>query len=63
MNKNIYRSIFSISFRLGEDSCRVQPFTDSFTYTLAYLLLWDVMLNLCEKASTELRYQYAEWLQ
>lgn len=52
-----------LEFRLGEDSCKVEPFTDSFTYTFAYLLLWDVILTLCEKASTELRYQYSEWLQ
>lgn len=52
-----------LEFKLGEDSCRVEPFTDSFTYTFAYLLLWDVVLTLCEKASTELRYQYSEWLQ
>lgn len=52
-----------LEFKLGEDSCRVEPFTDSFTYTFSYLLLWDVILTLCEKASTELRYQYSEWLQ
>lgn len=50
-------------FRLGEDSCTVEPSTDSFTYTFAYLLLWDVLLTLCEQASTELRYQYADWLR
>ncbi|KAK9753539.1 Ring finger domain [Popillia japonica] len=52
-----------IDFRLGENSCRVEPYTDSYTYTFAYLLLWDVILTMCEKASTELRYQYADWLR
>lgn len=52
-----------LEFKLGEDSCRVEPFTDSFTYTFAYLLLWDVALTMCEKASTEMRFQYSEWLQ
>lgn len=51
------------SFRLGEDSCIVKPFTDSYTYTFAYLLVWDAILTLCEKSSTELRYQYADWLR
>lgn len=50
-------------FKLGEESCRVQPSTDSFTYTFAYLLLWDVLLTLCEKSPTELRYQYTDWLK
>ena len=54
---------FQLSFRLGETSCRVQPFTDSYTYTFAYLLLWDILLTMCEKSSTELRYQYADWLK
>ncbi|GJQ69098.1 hypothetical protein Trydic_g6262 [Trypoxylus dichotomus] len=52
-----------IDFRLGENSCRVEPYTDSYTYTFAYLLLWDITLTMCEKASTELRYQYADWLR
>ncbi|XP_018571354.1 E3 ubiquitin-protein ligase listerin isoform X2 [Anoplophora glabripennis] len=52
-----------MGFKLGEDSCRVEPSTDSFTYTFAYLLLWDVLLTLCDQASTELRYQYADWLR
>lgn len=51
------------TFRLGENSCRVEPYTDSYTYTFAYLLFWDVLLTMCEKASTELRYQYADWLR
>lgn len=49
--------------KLGEDSCHVQPFTDSYNYTLAYLLIWDIMLCLCEEASIELKFQYADWLR
>jgi hypothetical protein len=49
--------------RLGEDSCQVTPFTDSYTYVFAYLLLWGVLLNLCEKSPPELKYQYADWLR
>lgn len=52
-----------LDFRLGEDSCRVEPFTDSYTYTFAYFLIWDVLLMLCEKSSTELRYQYTDWIR
>ncbi|CAG9858317.1 unnamed protein product [Phyllotreta striolata] len=52
-----------MEFKLGDDSCRVEPLTDSFTYTFAYLLLWDILLSLCEKSSTELRFQYADWLK
>ncbi|KAJ8985103.1 hypothetical protein NQ317_019789 [Molorchus minor] len=52
-----------MGFKLGEDSCRVEPSTDSFTYTFAYLLMWDVLLTLCEQSAAELRYQYADWLR
>jgi hypothetical protein len=41
----------------------VTPFTDSYTYVFAYLLLWGVLLNLCEKSPPELKYQYADWLR
>ncbi|CAG9765141.1 unnamed protein product [Ceutorhynchus assimilis] len=52
-----------IDFRIGENSCTVEPSYDSYTYTLAYLLVWDVMLGLCQKASPELRFQYSDWLK
>nr|XP_023024069.1 E3 ubiquitin-protein ligase listerin [Leptinotarsa decemlineata] len=52
-----------MGFKLGEDSCRVEPSTDSFTYTFGYLLIWDVLLSLCNQSSTELRFQYADWLR
>lgn len=50
-------------FKLGEDSCQVTPFTDSYTYVFAYLCLWGVLLEMCEKSPPELRYQYAEWFR
>lgn len=59
----ILMSLFKNVFRLGEDSCRLEPMTDSFTYTFAYLLLWDILLTLCDNSSTELRFQYADWLK
>ncbi|CAG9822593.1 unnamed protein product [Phaedon cochleariae] len=52
-----------MEFRLGEDICRVEPSTDSFTYCFAYLLLWDILLSLCDQSSTELRFQYVDWLR
>ncbi|XP_036139185.1 uncharacterized protein LOC105831366 isoform X2 [Monomorium pharaonis] len=44
-------------------SCTIQPFTDSYTYTLGYLLAWAIVLDICEKAHNDLRYQYAEILK
>lgn len=52
-----------LEFKLGEDSCRVEPHTDSYTYTFAYFTMWDILLTLCEKANTELNYQYSDWLR
>lgn len=44
--------------KLTENSCRIEPYTDSYTYTFAYLSLWDIVLTLCRDSSTELCYQY-----
>lgn len=44
-------------------SCTIQPFTDSYTYTLGYLLAWAIVLDICEKSHSDLRYQYAEILK
>ncbi|XP_066152599.1 E3 ubiquitin-protein ligase listerin [Euwallacea fornicatus] len=52
-----------IDFRIGEKSCTVETSYDSFTYTFAYLLLWDVMVNFFDIASPELRFQYSDWLK
>lgn len=49
--------------RLGEDTCTVEPFTDSFSFAFAYLLIWDLILDMCAKASNELKYQYADILK
>ncbi|XP_034232705.1 E3 ubiquitin-protein ligase listerin [Thrips palmi] len=49
-------------FKLGT-SCTVQPFTDSYTYTSGYLLVWSLMLEMCKEAETELKSQYAIWLK
>ncbi|KAG5320372.1 LTN1 ligase, partial [Pseudoatta argentina] len=44
-------------------TCTIQPFTDSYTYTLGYLLTWAIVLDICEKSHSNLRYQYAEILK
>ncbi|XP_072761402.1 E3 ubiquitin-protein ligase listerin [Anoplolepis gracilipes] len=44
-------------------SCTIQPFTDSYTYTLEYLLVWIIVLEMCADAHSDLRYQYAEILK
>ncbi|KYN18118.1 hypothetical protein ALC57_09628 [Trachymyrmex cornetzi] len=44
-------------------TCTIQPFTDSYTYTLGYLLTWAIVLDICEKSHSDLRYQYAEILK
>ena len=41
------------------NSCTVCPFTDAYYYTTAYLLLWDVVFQMCGLASSVLRAQYA----
>jgi hypothetical protein len=51
-----------LGIRLG-NSCTVCPFTDTYTYTTAYLLLWAVVLEMCGLAIPELRYQYAAMLR
>lgn len=51
-------------FRLCDTtSCTIQPFTDSYTYTLGYLLVWTIVLDICADAHNDLRYQYAEILK
>ncbi|XP_014468985.1 PREDICTED: E3 ubiquitin-protein ligase listerin [Dinoponera quadriceps] len=53
-----------IEFKLCDTvSCTIQPFTDSYTYTLGYLLAWAVVLDICANAHGDLRYQYAEILK
>lgn len=45
------------------DYCTVEPFTDSFTYTYTYLLIWCFLLEACGEAHSSLREQYGSWLQ
>jgi len=45
------------------DSCTVEPYTDSFTYTHGYILLWCFIIELCGEAHVALRFQYASWLK
>ncbi|XP_046392892.1 E3 ubiquitin-protein ligase listerin [Ischnura elegans] len=51
-----------MDFRVG-DSCTVQPFTDTYTYTSAYFLQWKVILEMCRVSEPELRCHYAQWLK
>lgn len=44
-------------------SCTIQPYTDSYTYTIGYLLSWAIILNMCANAHGDLLYQYAEILK
>ncbi|KAF7402902.1 hypothetical protein HZH66_005169 [Vespula vulgaris] len=53
-----------IDFKLCDTiSCTIQPYTDSYTYTLGYLLLWAIVLDMCANTHGDLRYQYAEILK
>ncbi|XP_046596991.1 E3 ubiquitin-protein ligase listerin isoform X1 [Neodiprion lecontei] len=53
-----------LDFKLCETvSCTIQPYTDSYTYTLGYLFEWAILLDMCSYAHAELRYQYSELLK
>ncbi|XP_046741676.1 E3 ubiquitin-protein ligase listerin isoform X2 [Diprion similis] len=53
-----------LEFKLCETvSCTIQPYTDSYTYTLGYLFEWAILLDMCSYAHSELRYQYSELLK
>lgn len=43
--------------------CTIQPFTDSYTYTVGYFLVWAIVLDICANAHSDLRSQYAEILK
>ncbi|XP_014213334.1 E3 ubiquitin-protein ligase listerin [Copidosoma floridanum] len=63
MSQNIVNTIL-MDFKLCDTtSCTIQPYTDSYTYTIGYLLAWSVVLNMCAKANGDLRYHYAEILK
>lgn len=44
-------------------SCSVAPFTDSYTYSLAYLLLWSVLIKICQEGDSQQKYIYPLWIK
>lgn len=50
-------------FAIGDCCCIVEPQTDSFNYTLAYLLLWIEALELFSSLIDEMRSEYASFLR
>ncbi|XP_076673514.1 E3 ubiquitin-protein ligase listerin [Andrena cerasifolii] len=61
--QNIVNTIL-MDFKLCDTiSCTIQPYTDSYTYTVGYLLSWAVILDMCANAQRDLLYQYAEILK
>ncbi|XP_012139948.1 E3 ubiquitin-protein ligase listerin [Megachile rotundata] len=61
--QNIVNTIL-MDFKLCDTvSCTIQPYTDSYTYTVGYLLTWAVILEMCSNAHGDLLYQYAEILK
>ncbi|XP_048520636.1 E3 ubiquitin-protein ligase listerin [Dendroctonus ponderosae] len=52
-----------MDFSVPENSCKLEPTFDSYTYTFGYMMLWDVIVALCDQASPELRLQYCDWLR
>ncbi|XP_076246293.1 E3 ubiquitin-protein ligase listerin [Calliopsis andreniformis] len=61
--QNIVNTIL-MDFKLCDAvSCTIQPYTDSYTYTLGYLLSWAIILDMCATAKGDLLYQYAEVLK
>lgn len=48
---------------IGDCCCIVQANTDTFTYTLAYLLLWSIVLEIFTQLTDEMRSQYASFLK
>ena len=61
--QNIVKTML-MDFKLCDTiSCTIQPYTDSYTYTLGYFLIWGVLLKMCAEAHGDLRYQYAEILK
>ncbi|XP_017893627.1 E3 ubiquitin-protein ligase listerin [Ceratina calcarata] len=61
--QNIVNTIL-MDFKLCDTvSCTIQPYTDSYTYTVGYLLSWAIILDMCAHAHGDLLYQYAELLK
>ncbi|XP_075215935.1 E3 ubiquitin-protein ligase listerin [Lycorma delicatula] len=49
-------------FKLG-DTCIVEPFTDCYIYTRGYLFLWLVILEICNKVDSQIRFMYSAWIK
>ncbi|XP_076296975.1 E3 ubiquitin-protein ligase listerin [Lasioglossum baleicum] len=61
--QNIVNTVL-MDFKLCDTvSCTIQPYTDSYTYTVGYLLLWSIILDMCANAHGDLLYHYAETLK
>uniref|UniRef100_A0A8D9BRD6 E3 ubiquitin-protein ligase listerin n=1 Tax=Cacopsylla melanoneura TaxID=428564 RepID=A0A8D9BRD6_9HEMI len=50
------------SFSLG-DTCIVLPSTESFSYTIGYLLLWSLIVSKCDSADSSVRLEVSMWLK
>ncbi|KAL7296700.1 hypothetical protein TKK_0010114 [Trichogramma kaykai] len=68
--KNVLNSLQAIvdtmlmEFKLGDSqSFVIQPYTDSYTYTVGYLFTWGTILTMCAEANADLRYHYADVLR
>ena len=47
--------------RVG-DLYTVEPYSEKCTQLIAFYLAWELVLDLCGRSSSELRYQYAAYL-
>ena len=54
-------SEIDVEVRVG-DLYTVEPYSDECTQLLAFYLGWELVLDLCGRSSSELRYQYAAYL-
>uniref|UniRef100_A0A146M5V2 E3 ubiquitin-protein ligase listerin n=1 Tax=Lygus hesperus TaxID=30085 RepID=A0A146M5V2_LYGHE len=61
MAQNVVTALLQ-DFSLGV-SCAVSPHTDGYTYTLAYLMLWCWLLEMCRSCESQLRYVYTLWIK
>src|SRR5882757_7903785 len=50
-------------FLIGDCCCVVEPNTDSFTYTLGYLLIWTQIIDIFPLLSDKLRPQLSTFLK
>ncbi|XP_065225730.1 E3 ubiquitin-protein ligase listerin [Planococcus citri] len=50
------------SYKNGDERV-LDPNTDSYVYVHSYLLVWMVVIKMCENAPVQVRYRYASWLK